>query len=372
MKILILSQHLFPIQTPRSNRTTELVKELGRKGHDVTVYAVLGKYDYSAFENEFQVKVKNIPLSFQVHAYNSDGDGKRTLIDKIFGRLFRKALEFPNIEFMFKVPKIIKSEKNIDLLISIADPHQIHWGCAKARKKDPKSFPKVWIADCGDPFMTNGNNNSHLFYFSKYEKLFSTYCDYITVPVEEAKDGYYPEFRSKIKVIPQGFEYNKDEDHSPPENATITFAYAGTFYKGIRDPAKFLHYLASLPIDYKFIVYTLYKEMILPYESVLGERLEIRKPLDRKILIEELKKMDFLLNIENINCPTQIPSKLIDYALTGRPILSINPIELDTIIIDNFFSKDYSNQFVIENIDQYNITNVTEKFLELAKLVKEV
>ena len=54
MKILIISQHIFPIQTPRAIRTTELVKELTRQGHKVIVYAVLGKYNYSGFEKEFK------------------------------------------------------------------------------------------------------------------------------------------------------------------------------------------------------------------------------------------------------------------------------------------------------------------------------
>ena len=47
--ILIISQHIFPKQTPRAHRTTELAIELSRQGYDVTVYAVLGKYNYYDF-----------------------------------------------------------------------------------------------------------------------------------------------------------------------------------------------------------------------------------------------------------------------------------------------------------------------------------
>ena len=38
-------------------------------------------------------------------------------------------------------------------------------------------------------------------------------------------------------------------------------------------------------------------------------------------LLEELSKMDFLINLANVNRPNQIPSKLIDYSIrSGAPI----------------------------------------------------
>jgi hypothetical protein len=365
MKVLVISQHLFPIQTPRANRTTELVKEFSRKGHEVTLYAVLGEYDYSSFEKEFNLKVKNIKIHFQKHPYNSDGDGKRTLIDKILGRLLSRAFEFPNIEFKFKVPQIIQKEKDSEVLITIADPHQIHWGAARERKKNPKQFPKVWIADCGDPFMSNGKSMHHYSYFDRFERLFCEQCDLITVPLDEAKKGYYPEYRNKIKVIPQGFEFDTNTTIKAPINEVVTFAYAGTFYKDIRNPSKFLDLLASRSENFKFIVYTLFTELILPYKEVLGSRLEIRKPLKRNDLIEELKTMDFLVNIENVNSPTQIPSKLIDYAITNRPILSIDPTQPDKNKINSFLERNYTERFLVDNIEQYHISQVVDKFIAL-------
>ena len=73
MKILIVTQHIFPIQSPRSIRSTELIKELARRGHSVTVYAVLGKYDYAEFQRETGIRVKPLPIRWEVHPYTSDG-----------------------------------------------------------------------------------------------------------------------------------------------------------------------------------------------------------------------------------------------------------------------------------------------------------
>lgn len=366
MKIIIIAQHILPIQTPRAHRATELAKELARQGNEVVLYAVLGKYDYSDFEKENKLVVKNIPLRTQVIPYNSDGNGRRHFIDKVLGKLFGKLLEFPNIEFKYAIPKIIAKEESFDLVVSIAKPHAIHWGCSRAKKKYPQKFPKKWIADCGDPFMNNGKSKDHFEYYSKNERLFSELCDYITVPVSGAIDGYYPEYRDKIKVIPQGFKFEIKND-SPPSNKILSFAYSGTFLRDIRNPHKFLAFIAELDVDFRFYVFTQFDELIAPFKEVLGEKLIIKKLVPRDELLAFLSGMDFLVNIENLNSSTQVPSKLIDYAIVGRPILSIHPENIDKQNIKNFFEKNYSGKFVVENIEQYQIKNVANKFIELAK-----
>ena len=367
MKILIISQHLFPMSTPRANRTTELLIELAKKGHEVTIYAVLGKHDYSSFEQQYNVKIKGISLKYMIHSYNSDNDQKRAFVDKVFGRLFKK-LEFPDIEFLFRISDILENDNDYDALITIGDPHQIHWGTARYKEKNPSKFPKVWIADCGDPFMFNGESNSHISYFNKYEKHFCELCDYITVPVENAKEGYYPEYRDKISVIPQGFDFTLEQNNIPFSNPILTFGFAGNFYKDIRNPKLFINYLSQLNIDFKFIVYTPFPNLINQYKSILVDRLIIKNAIPRIDLIEEMKTLDFLVNIENINSPAQVPSKLIDYGIIGRPILSINPFTLNTKVIDEFMKKDYSHQLIIDNLMQYHISNVAQQFVDLIEL----
>ena len=366
MKILVFSQHLFPIQSPRAHRTTELIKEFSRKGHQVTVYAVLGEYDYTSFEKKYNLNVKNIPVRFQKHAYNSDGNGKRHFIDKVLGRLFGKIFEFPNIEFKYSIPKIIANEKKYDLLISIADPHHIHWGSARAKLMYPERFPSKWIADCGDPFMNNNLGNEHFKRFEKQERLFCELCDFITVPIEGAKKGYYEQFRTKIKVIPQGFNFNSMEK-SDVSNKVISFAYSGVFLSKMRDPFTFLKYLSEIKEDFRFYIFTPYLDLVNQFKDVLKEKMIIKKMVPRDDLLVFLKDMDFLLNLENVNSSTQIPSKLIDYSIVGRPILSVNPENIDKVKINEFLNKDYSRQYVVDNVNQYHISNVVASFIELSK-----
>ena len=362
MKILVVTQHIFPIQTPRSIRSTELIKELARRGHDVTVYAVLGKYDYRSFQQQTGIRVKNIPIKWEKSPYNSDGSNNRTFIDKVASHLLNR-LEFPLFEFYFRIAEIIKHEERFDALISIAAPHHIHWGCAKAKIESPDSFPKIWIADCGDPFMKNGQAKEHLKFFAKYEHSFCKNCDYITVPVKEAIEAYYPDYRKKIKVIPQGFDFDLENiARKPVHNDIPTFAFAGMFYPDIRNPKPFLDYLATIDKDFRFIVYTRYTDLLIGHQSLLKDKLVIKAPIQRLELIEELKKMDFLVNIKNINSPNRIPSKLIDYGIANRPILDINPQGIDTQAIDQFLSGDYSKELVIKDIEKYHIKNVVAQF----------
>lgn len=372
-RILIISSVFYPRNSPRANRTFELVKEFARQGHDVTVYAQLGSYDYSSFEKDLNVKVKNLgknPFS----NFNSDLNqiDRPSIFTKIGKKFLGKALEFPDIGVVNLVYNALDKEckiKSIDLLITVAVPYSIHWGAAKFRNRNPELLKATtWVADCGDPFMGNPFQQKP-FYFKYVEKWFCKLTDYISVPIEEAKNAYYPEFQDKIRVIPQGFEIaDKDYSLNYTQNPIPTFIYAGTFYKNLRDPRPLLDYLILKQYKFKFKIYTKTKQLIENYKDILGNSLIIQDYLPREELLTEMSKADFLLNLEN-NSNLQSPSKLIDYGLVKRPILNINSNEeLNKVLVDEFMNGNYNNGAIIDNITQFDIKNVSKKFLELTEL----
>lgn len=367
LNILIVSRIIFPVNSPRAFRTTELATELARQGHQVTLYAVLGKYDYSEYEKETGIKVRNIgKMLFATN--NSDGGFRYTLLDKILYHSLHRLIEFPDIEFMFRVPCIVKKEKETDLLITIAYPHPIHWGGALAKTIIPaKDFPKTWISDCGDPYMGDPINKKKLFYFKFVEQWWARRTDYITIPLEEGKEGYYPEFHSKIKIIPQGFNFNIVKLVQPyAVNDIPTFAYAGSIYPRKRDPKSFLDFLLAFKQNYKFIVYTNSPDYYNPFKTILKEKLEIRPYIPREQLIYELSKMDFLVNFKNPD-NIQLPSKIIDYLLTKRPAINVStefPNEEQLIFLE-FIEGNYQSRIVESDVEQFNIKYVAQKFLDL-------
>ncbi len=363
MKILIISQFTWPHQSPRAFRTAELSEELARLGHDVTVYSVPEGADYDAYTQKKRVKVKPISMRFPT---NKGGvDYRNNAIDKALYHVFNTLTDYPSIEFKWRARDILENEKGIDLLITIAVPHEIHFGARVAKGRHPFEFPKCWIADCGDPFMFNPYKKP-FFWFAGEEKRWCRLVDYITVPTEQSINGYYPEFRSKIKVIPQGFNFDDINIAEYGPNPVPTFAYTGRFYPGLRDPYKFLDYLLTLKENFRCIFF-IASDLPPKYADALGDKLVVNRGWKRKDIIYELSKMDFLLNIPNKGSKVQVPSKLIDYALAKRPVLSVETDFVQQQQFHDFLHGDYSSQMTLPDLDLYNIKNVAKQFLSLAE-----
>ena len=321
-KILIVSANFFPQISPRSFRTTELAGELARQGHDVTVIFPTGGRDYSQYELDFGLHIRNLG-KLKWKEIDIKGGSIELKLRRAVRRGLNLLLEWPKIELMFLVSRMLKSEKGYDLLISIAVPFPIHWGVARVRTKTNK-IADIWIADCGDPYMGDTTDSFRkLFYFKFVEKWFCRKADFITVPIEGAKSAYYPEFHKKIHVIPQGFQLDKLKLSEFKKNTNFpVFAYAGGFIPGKRDPGALLNFLSKFDGKFKFVVYTSQAGLLLPYQPLLKEKLEIRNTISREDLLAVLCGMDFLINLDN-NTHTQLPSKLIDYSITGRPVLNV-------------------------------------------------
>ena len=364
MKFLLISGAFFPGDSPRAYRTTELAKELSRMGHEVRVIAFstnpkVNKFNYDDFTREFNITVSIIPQKW--HLINS-----QSVVARIINRFLMQFVAYPDIEILRLLPMVFKREGKYDAMISIAVPHQIHWSLARCGKAEISKHCNTWIADCGDPFMgVKSASFKPAFYFKYIEKKWCKMCDYIAVVIESEKDNYYHDFRDKIKVIPQGIDFDSFAvENTYVPNKVPTFVYAGGFIPGIRDPRPILDYLTTIDRDFKFIIYPKDKELLLPYQVKLGGKMQIRDFIPRQELIKVISQCDFVLNIDN-GVAKGSPSKLVDYAVAGRPILTLNCNSIDNNKLNQFLDGDYSQQHIIEDIDKFNIKNVAKQFVEL-------
>ncbi|RPA66588.1 hypothetical protein EF405_20090 [Cyclobacteriaceae bacterium YHN15] len=366
-KILIVSRSFYPQNSPRSFRTTELAKELVRQGHQVTVLTPFHP-DHKEFSVENNLEFKDLG---EVKWKNFDlkGDKVTILFKRVFNRISGLLFEFPNIELMGLVRKALKKESGYDLLISIAVPYPVHWGVASVWDKTnlKKNPTKVWVADCGDPYMGQENDTfKPPFYFGWVEKWFMRKADFITLPTKGAVQAYYPEFHSKIKVIPQGFRFEDIKVYKGGKlHGFPVFGYAGSFIPGRRDPAEFLTYLCGLQQYFEFHVYTTSPQWVRPFLEKSNGRVKLMPLLPREDLLNELSKLDFVVNFENVGSK-QTPSKLIDYAIIDKPILSVRTGELNTRIVDEFLQGKYENAYVVEDPAQYRIQQVAKAFVDLS------
>lgn len=363
MRILIVTRSFFPENSPRAFRATELCKEFARQGHEVVVFTLKKPKTHNDFERAFNVTINDLG-SLRLKSPDFGNSRIGFFLTRAFYRLLSLSIEYPDIELVYKVKKALKGVKDYDLLVSIAVPYPIHWGVAWART--PKNrIAGVWVADCGDPYMgCETDSFKKLFYFKYIEKWFMRKADYISIPVESARKGYYNEFHDKVRIIPQGFNFNSIEClRKEVHNEVPTFAYAGGFIPGVRDPRAFLDYLTNVNLDFRFVIYTNTPAIPDLYKDKLNGKLEVREYIPRDILLNALSRMDYLVNFDN-NTSTQVPSKLIDYALIGRPILNIKS-PLEPALINQFLTGDYSGEYIVENIQRFNIENVARRFLEL-------
>ena len=362
-RILLVSSAFFPELSPRSFRATELAKEFYRKGHEVTVISKFRDYDYSNFLKETPIvfRMWNKPIWPAIPDFNTEPIHS---IARGIKRLLLLLFEYPAIVEMFKVKGMLKAESGYDMVLSFAVPYPVHWGVAWSRTRRHR-IASFWVADCGDPYMGDVLDTfKKPFYFKFIEKWFCKKANYITVPIEGAINGYYPEFHQKIRIIPQGFRFDFEwKTNELPRNQIPTFAYAGGFIPGVRDPGLLLDYLITLKLSFKFYVYTNQPEILDHYKFILKDNLVISSYVPREELLYILSGMDFLINFDN-NTSLNSPSKLIDYALSRRPILNINSSNLDKSLVMEFLNGNYSGQRIIE-LSNYDIGKVSMQFLSL-------
>lgn len=126
-----------------------------------------------------------------------------------------------------------------------------------------------------------------------------------------------------------------------------------------------MQFLTNLNLQFKFFVFTNKPEILEKYKLLLREKLIVSDYIPRQELMKVLKKMDFLINFDN-NTELNSPSKLIDYAITQRPVLNITR-EFNGEHLKEFLKGDYSNQMPLPDLNQYHITNVSQLFLDLLK-----
>ncbi len=366
-KILIVTNAFYPDISPRSFRATELAKEFVRQGHNVSVLTH-PRTGTDQFCKDNGIVFKDLGhITWKAPIVK--GAGILRLFTRIITRFSTLLFEYPHIQIMPLLKKALKNESDYDIMISVAVPYPIHWGIAAVRnKKNP--IAKVWIADCGDPYMGQENDTfKPPFYFGWLEKKFCRKAEFITVPTQSSIQGYYKEFHHKIKVIPQGFKFEDVNRYvGEKTNNKVVFGYGGMFIPGRRDPSELFSYLNSLDesYDFEFHIYTITPALVTPFIEASKGRVLLKEILHRDKLLFEMSKMDFVVNFENVGSK-QTPSKLIDFAIIEKPILSIKTGHLDKEIVLEFLNGNYKNQFQIENPNQYRIENVTQKFLTLAK-----
>jgi hypothetical protein len=330
--------------------------------------------DYTSLQNEYGFRIRMIDLyhrrSGQIEQTGLHLTSKNRVKQKIYS-IYRWMLEYFLAGNLFRyAPKIaqqLEIDPDTDLFISLSTPFMDIYAGALYRRKH-KLHNTLFIADSGDPF-SGSEQTPRAFYMRWLERRVYKQYDYLAIPTQGAIPAYRKVIpNDKICIIPQGFDFESTPIAAYKKNAIPTFAYAGVFYRDIRNPEFLLQYLEQQDRDFVFRIYLRnldpYTEKILDkYRDSLGKKMQIQYGVERAKLIYELSQCDFLINVGNNNS-TQLPSKLIDYGITKRPVFHCTAADFEVQKFEQFMTGDYRSATPID-IAPYAIHTITNQFKNL-------
>jgi len=252
-----------------------------------------------------------------------------------------------------------------DVVVTVSLPYTGHLvGIALKR-----CYAIRWLVDIGDPFsfMTETPlNNPALFrgLNARSESSVLELADAVVVTTEGTRLEYLKCFttieESKISVVPPLFAPPKSAElvaTSSAKSNKIRLVFAGTLYRSIRNPEGLLQFfrrLLSTPLGAQlelhfYGVVNDCQPCFDAYSDSMNSKLFVHGLVSRAQAVLAMQEATVLVNLGN-STAYQLPSKVVEYVMLGKPVLNITKLELDSS--QSFFS-DFSG-----------VCNVTERALE--------
>ena len=378
--ILIVSHQFVPHVSPRTTRWRLIVEELISSGHNVTI--VTGTQQ-TVQNNKYKIiftgnsSTNSIVTTLRTQSNNIYSDNnfmaKFYKFLKIIYRFIVRNLAWPDYSMLWLISVFKERRKyklDYDLIISVSLPFSSHIAAYLINKK----IKKPWIMDIGDPFSlkTSAPENNQLLYGPLnryYEKKFYNLANQVLFTHEDVKKIHEKAFGidSQKTIIGQPiskFEsslYQKTKEYEYSENI-IKFGYFGIFTKGVRTPYNFNTFLDSFR-NYEMHWYVNQdSEKILRKENFNTDKNFFYDQVSREEALELMvTSFHCLVSVGNLN-PNQIPSKVIEYIATGKPVVHFAESETDPV---GKIAEEFSNLFIIDkntNIELFkaNLINYFE------------
>jgi hypothetical protein len=259
---------------------------------------------------------------------------------------------------VFKVRKKLNLE--YDVLVTVSLPFSSHIAGYLINKK----IGKPWIMDVGDPFTlktTAPENNSFLYgrLNKNYEMKFYQQASKVLFTHDDARKIHIKEFQINPSITAVGQPISKFREHLYEQtknynytNNDIKFGYFGIFTHGVRTPVNFINFLD------KFQNYEMHwyinsdSESILQKNKLDSSKHNFNSHVARDEALQLMtKSFHCLVSIGNLN-PNQIPSKVIEYIATGKPVIHFAEINNDPVI---HIADEFDNLFIVTKNTDINI-----------------
>ena len=371
-KILIVTHQYLPHVSPRTTRWKLLIDELITKGHNVSILTgMYPDFDTNNVEVLYFGNKNNINIVSNLREKSkqiTSGDSIKKLFYVVLKKVYRffiNYLAWPDYS-MFWLYQVYKNKNNIskdyDVIISVSLPFSSHIAAYLINKK----VKKPWIMDIGDPFslkLDAPENNRFLYsgLNKRYEKKFYSISDNILFTHQDALDSHkkFFDIQSNKLIVANPISNFDNElfknalsyDYS---SRPIKISYFGIFTKGVRSPDSFLELVKkNNELEFSWYVNEDSKKIIKSCD--INDDKHIFYP---QVSREEAQKLmvnstHCLLSIGNKN-PNQIPSKVVEYLATGKPIIHYTEIDNDPVIK---LSDEFDNLIILnQSVEQENLS----------------
>ncbi len=387
--LLVVTHSYKPLLNPRAFRWSAILEEWAKDGTKIDVITSwqpglareeivnnvhILRVNDSIIE-KLRTKLKKPDRNTKAEN-NSESHKTDSHVKKVVKNIFQtlhdvtwKNLYWPDYAALWKKTAVKSSEyliktEQYDALITISDPFTSHLVGYKLKEKYPQL---KWLVDIGDPFCFRHDTptNNHLLYNKKnyrVEKNIFAKAEYISVTTETTKEKYaqlFPESGEKIEVIPPLMApseslIKKQNDNNAANKITLIFV--GTLYKTIRNPKFLLQLFDRLQqvnltkkIELHFYggINDCHSEFT-SYEHLKDKSLFLHGLVPREKVLLAMDDASVLVNIGNDNM-YQLPSKIVEYVLTGKPIINIVKLDNDS---STQFLQDYTAKTILKDTNQ--------------------
>lgn len=345
MKILIVNYYYPPLVGAHAYRWAQLAKLWAAQGHSVTVLTSVLK----DAPNREQLDGVDVIRVGKVKRHGAPGVERRLPDNKKSNFLskgylisvIRKCYQFSYWPdgLWYWMPSalfgMLRLRRNqYDLVVSYSPTFTAHLATLLYRKLFSKHI-RTWVADYGDPFSISDTmppNNFGL--YRKINKIVESSvlknatCSVFTT---EQTEGKYLQHFGKFNsaVIPHMADMSAfyagdsfEKKLKPDCDRVANLVYVGGFHKGIREPGAMLSFFTELaeryPNSFELNIYGPSNGCDF---SICNPPLHYHGSVSRDRAIDLIKSADCLVNIDNKNC-LMVPSKLVEYVATGRPIIN--------------------------------------------------
>ena len=345
MKILLLSSTVHPIMDANANCVWQIAVGLKGLGHEVHILQPaffpaqrilheINGIHLHAFYMPTQINARDLKAQLKANPFI----GFRIALQKIYGKLCEKydVSLLLRLAWLSPLREAVLREctaNRYDAVVASFFPVECGYVLSKLTAERLLTVP-YYVYQLDEYVDNPGHSPAH-----RAERLAAMQAIYrnshgatLTVLQLNQAREYVPEMSDRFVELHHPLMVKKN----PPVptqnlivNSAVNCVYVGSLYPGIREPYYLLNLfekLADPTVHLHLLLGNKYKiDDLAHWQAVFGPRLHIRSfvPADECTFV--MQHAQVLVNLGN-SATRQIPSKVLDYVSTGRPVLNISTI----------------------------------------------